>query len=186
LPGFVLDMNDAIGYAEHKFQKDQENISRCAMIDDLDKMVIQLIQGDLPLVMRPFASLAKRLGISEEDFLGRIRALKKRGIIRRFGATLRHQEAGFSANAMVAWKVKEDKIETVGRAMAKFRGVTHCYQRQTQKDWEYNLYTMIHGEDEEECYRIAEKISKKVGIKEYVLLFSEREFKKTSMQYFKK
>jgi len=86
----------------------------------------------------------------------------------------------------VAWKVKEDKIESVGKSMARFREVTHCYQRQTHKDWDYNLYTMIHGEDEGKCYEIAEKISRKVGVKEYVLLFSEREFKKTSMQYFGK
>ncbi|HEX9910106.1 MAG TPA: hypothetical protein VGA86_04415 [Desulfatiglandales bacterium] len=154
------------------------------MIDDVDKRVIQLIQGDLPLDLRPFAVLAVKAGISEDEFVERIVSLKKRGIIRRFGATLRHQEAGFSSNAMVAWIVPEERIEEVGKTMARFRAVTHCYQRKTSKGWPYNLYTMIHGDNREECYELAKKISRKAGIQDYILLFSEKEFKKTSMKYF--
>jgi DNA-binding Lrp family transcriptional regulator len=154
------------------------------MIDDVDKKVIQLIQGDLPLDLRPFAVLASKVGLSEQELVDRVASLKKRGIIRRFGATLRHQEAGFSSNAMVAWIVPEDRVEEVGRAMAKSRAVTHCYQRKTHKKWPYNLYTMIHGNGRDKCREIAEQLSQKVGIQDYVLLFSEREFKKTSMKYF--
>ena len=154
------------------------------MIDEVDKRVIQLIQGDLPLDLRPFAVLAVKAGISEEEFVERVVSLKQRGIIRRFGATLRHQEAGFSSNAMVAWIVPEERIESVGKTMARFRAVTHCYQRKTSKGWPYNLYTMIHGDNREECHEIAKKISRKAGIQDYILLFSEKEFKKTSMKYF--
>lgn len=150
----------------------------------MDKKIIRLIQGDLPMELRPFKILADKLGISEEEFIRRVESLKDREVIRRFGATLRHQDAGFSANAMVAWIVPEDKIEEVGNAMAQFREVTHCYQRQSYKDWKYNLYTMVHGESEEQCYRIAERLSAETGMTDYVLLFSEKEFKKTSMEYF--
>jgi DNA-binding Lrp family transcriptional regulator len=155
-----------------------------ATVDDLDKKVIGLIQGDLPLDPRPFAVMAEKIGISENEFVERVRSLKERGVIRRFGATLRHQEAGFSSNAMVAWLVPEHKVEEVGETMAQFREVTHCYQRRPQKNWKYNLYTMIHGDNEYECISIARGISNETGIEDYILLFSEREFKKTSMQYF--
>jgi DNA-binding Lrp family transcriptional regulator len=154
------------------------------MIDEVDKKVIQLIQGDLPLDLRPFAVLAEKAGISEKEFVERVASLKKRGIIRRFGATLRHQEAGFSSNAMVAWIVPEERIEEVGKAMSKFRTVTHCYQRKTCKGWPYNLYAMIHGDNREECRELAKKMSRKARIQDYILLFSEKEFKKTSMKYF--
>ena len=154
------------------------------MIDELDKKIIALIQGDLPLDLTPFASLAEEIGISEEDLLARIKSLKQRGIIRRFGATLRHQEAGFSSNAMVAWIVPEDRIEEVGKTLSDFREVTHCYQRRPQRDWRYNLYTMIHGEDRDRCCQAARRMSEKIGIEKYILLFSEQEFKKTSMEYF--
>jgi DNA-binding Lrp family transcriptional regulator len=154
------------------------------MIDPLDKKVIQLVQGDLPLDPKPFALLAEQLGITEHEFIARIRSLKEKGVIRRFGATLRHQEAGFSSNAMVAWNVPEERVKEVGKILAGFREVTHCYQRSAEPHWPYNVYTMIHGDNREECHALARRMSEKVGVEAYVLLFSEKEFKKTSMQYF--
>ena len=154
------------------------------MIDELDKKIIALIQGDLPLDPRPFALMADQIGIAEDQFVRRVNSLIDRGIIRRFGATLRHEEAGFRSNAMVAWVVPDEKVDETGRTLAEFREVTHCYQRRPRKDWRYNLYTMIHGDNRDECYEIARRMSKYTGIDEYVLLFSEREFKKTSMEYF--
>jgi len=154
------------------------------MIEERDKTIIGLIQGDLPLQKKPFAKMAESIGMTEIEFLERIRALKASGVIRRFGATLRHQEAGFSSNAMVAWIVPDDRIEEVGKAMAEFREVTHCYQRRPQKDWKYNLFTMVHGDDKEACYQVAKRMSQATGMDEHILLFSEKEFKKTSMAYF--
>lgn len=154
------------------------------MIDELDKKVINLIQGDIPLGPRPFALMAEKIGMSEEEFVTRVKDLKERGIIRRFGATLRHQEAGYSSNAMIAWSVPDERMEEVGKTLSRFREVTHCYQRRPQEDWHYNLYTMVHGSTREDCYQIAERMSRRVGIREFTLLFSEEEFKKTSMKYF--
>ncbi|NQT57312.1 MAG: Lrp/AsnC family transcriptional regulator [Desulfobacteraceae bacterium] len=154
------------------------------MIDEIDKKVIGLIQGDLPLDKRPFATMAKKIDLTEEEFLSRVKDLKKQGIVRRFGATLRHQEAGFSSNAMVAWVVPDDRVDEAGSLLSKFPEVTHCYEREPQKDWHYNLYTMIHGNNRDLCIQIAERMSRSIGIDQYVLLFSEKEFKKTSMEYF--
>jgi DNA-binding Lrp family transcriptional regulator len=154
------------------------------MVDETDKRVIGLIQGDIPLCERPFKELAAKVGISEDAFVERIRDLKKRGVIRRFGATLRHQEAGYSANAMSAWRVPEERADEVGKIIAGFREVTHCYRRRPHPKWPYNLYAMIHGRSEEDCRLAAERMSKLVGIDNYVLLFSAEEFKKTSMEYF--
>ena len=154
------------------------------MIDEIDKKIISIIQKDLPLDPRPFNLMAGKIGITEDQFVERVKSLIKMGVIRRFGATLYHQEAGFSSNAMVAWIVPEDRIEGIGMAMSEFREVTHCYQRRPQKDWKFNLYTMIHGDSRDECHEIARRLSLSTGINDYVLLFSEREFKKTSMEYF--
>lgn len=154
------------------------------MIDNIDKKIINIIQKDLPLIARPFAEISHKIGITEDECLRRVNRLIEQGAIRRFGATLRHQEAGYNSNAMVAWVVPEEKINETGMKMAEFREVTHCYQRETYKSWKYNLYTMIHGDSKKECHDIAEKISASTGIKEYELLFSEKEFKKTSMEYF--
>ena len=154
------------------------------MIDDKDKKIIGSIQGDLPHDLKPFEALAKKIGISEEEMIQRVRALKEKGIIRRFGATLRHQEAGFKSNAMVAWYVPEERIKEAGRGLAEFPEVTHCYQRKPQGDWHFNLYTMIHGSSRKECVKVAEKMARAIGVDDYELLFSEKEFKKTSMEYY--
>ncbi len=154
------------------------------MIEDMDKKVIRLIQGDIPMDQRPFFTMACKIGISEEEFLERVRGLVARGIIRRFGATLRHQEAGFNSNAMVAWLVPEERLEEVGETLSASREVTHCYHRRPHKDWPYNLFTMIHGNNRKACHEIAARMAESVHIKDYALLFSEKEFKKTSMAYF--
>jgi DNA-binding Lrp family transcriptional regulator len=154
------------------------------MVDDPDKKIIGLLQDDMPMDPRPFAIMADQVGITEEQFLSRVKSMVDSGIIRRLGATLHHQKAGFSANAMVAWIVPDGKVEEAGRIMAGFREVSHCYQRVTQGDWKYNVYTMIHGNSRDECREIARRISKNTGINEYAVLFSEKEFKKTSMEYY--
>ena len=113
-----------------------------------------------------------------------LRNLCDRGVIRRFGATIRHQKSGFKANAMVAWEVDEAGVLEVGEIMASFTAVSHCYRRDPKGDWPYNLYTMIHAKDMASCLATAAEMSKKAGVKTYTLLFSIRELKKTSMEYF--
>jgi DNA-binding Lrp family transcriptional regulator len=154
------------------------------MVDELDRRIIALLQKDIPLDLRPFAVMADDIGITEEQFISRVKSMMEQGIIRRFGATLHHQEAGFHSNAIVAWIVPEDRIEHTGKIVSGFREVTHCYQRRPQKGWRYNLYAMIHGHNRDECEEIARRMSKSMEIDEYLLLFSEKEFKKTSMEYF--
>lgn len=163
-----------------------ENINELIMLmlTDLEKRIIAAIQGDIPICARPYFEIAQKLDISEGTLLETLQDLCKRGVIRRFGATLRHQRSGFSANAMVAWKVDENRIEAAGEKMAAFAQVSHCYWRKQNGDWPYNLYTMIHAKDETSCRDIAQKLSTETGVNEYLLLFSRKELKKTSMKYF--
>ena len=154
------------------------------MLTETEKKVISALQGNMPVCERPYLALAREIGISEDEFLATAKALHDRGVIRRFGATLKHQKSGYKANAMVAWKVDEQRVEEVGPAMAAFDEVTHCYRRNPSGIWPYNLYTMVHASDEASCHAIARKISQAVGVTEYTLLFSRQELKKTSMRYF--
>jgi DNA-binding Lrp family transcriptional regulator len=154
------------------------------MLTELEKQVVGAIQGDIPVVQRPYREIAERLGISEALLLETLDSLCRRGVIRRFGATLRHQKSGYQANAMVAWQVDEGRIDEVGRKLAAFRTVSHCYRRNPRFRWPYNLYTMIHAKDEEGCRALARKLSAAAAVESYTILFSRRELKKTSMQYF--
>ncbi len=154
------------------------------MLTELEKKIIASIQEDMPVTEQPYAAIAEKLGITEAKLLDRLQDLSRRGVIRRFGATLRHQRAGFNANAMVAWKVDENRIKEVGQKMASFRQVSHCYRRNPTADWPYNLYTMIHANDERACHQTAKKMSRATSVEDYTLLFSREELKKTSMVYF--
>ncbi len=154
------------------------------MLTKLEKKILASIQGDIPITERPYLDIAEKLGISEDTFLEKLKDLCDRGVIRRFGATIRHQKTGFTANAMVAWTVDENRINDVGEKMASFREVSHCYRRNPNSDWPYNLYTMVHAKDEESCRETARKMSEASSVNTYTLLFSREELKKTSMEYF--
>jgi DNA-binding Lrp family transcriptional regulator len=154
------------------------------MLTKLEKKVIASIQGDMPVIEKPFAQIAADIGIEETQLLQILEKLIQQGVIRRFGATLRHQKSGYGANAMTAWLVEEDRMDEVGKMMASFKEVSHCYRRDPTPDWNYNLYTMIHGKDEAHCRKTAQMMSQKSGVHTYCLLFSRQELKKTSMKYF--
>jgi DNA-binding Lrp family transcriptional regulator len=148
-------------------------------IDDLDLQLLKEIQDGIQVTLRPYKAVAEQLGISEDEVISRLQMLKDEGIIRRFAATIGHRVLGIVANAMIVWKVPPDSIEKVGRIMASFEQVTHCYERPTTPEWPYNLYTVVHSQEREECANIAAEISRAAGIDDYQILFSEREFKKT-------
>ncbi len=154
------------------------------LLTEFEKQVISAIQGDMPIIEHPYRQIADQLGVDEQKLLDTLKKLVERGIIRRFGATLRHQKSGYQSNVMVAWKVDETRMDQVGNTMASFGAVSHCYRRDPTDQWPYNLYTMVHGKSEADCRQTARKMSEKSGVHEYEMLFSKRELKKTSMQYF--
>lgn len=155
-------------------------------LTDTEKRVIAVIQGDMPVVEQPFRQMAEEAGLGEEEFLRIVQDHVDRGIIRRLGATLRHQKSGYRANVMAAWQVEEERVLEVGRIMASFRAVSHCYRRDPAAGWPYNLYTMVHALDEVACRKTVEKMAARAGLDNYALLFSRRELKKSSMKYFTK
>lgn len=154
-------------------------------ITELDEKIMKCLQDDMPATLTPYKHIAEATGTTEEQVIARINVYKEKKWIRRFGATLRHAKAGFKANGMGVWKVPnpEDR-QRLGEEMASFREVSHCYERSSFNDWPYNLFTMIHGESKEDCEEVARRISEKTGVKEYDMLYSSREFKKSSMKYF--
>lgn len=154
------------------------------MLSPIEQEITRKLQEDFPLVPEPFRAIAEELGIPEKCLLSKIQALFNQGAMRRLGAVLHHRRAGYTANAMVVWNVPEERIEDVGKKMASFPQVSHCYQRAVVSGWPYTLYTMLHAKTEEECKTIAAAISQDVQISTYELLFSTVEIKKTSMKYF--
>lgn len=154
------------------------------MLTEKDKEIIRLLQQDLPLCPHPYAVLAEKLGIPETELLATVNSYLKTGILRRFGAVLKHQQAGFDCNVMVVWQVPPENIEVAGKALAAFPEVSHCYERPIYPHWPYSLFSMIHATNRRECEKIIQKISQTIGVTNYLPLYSLQEFKKVSMCYF--
>ena len=150
----------------------------------LQRRIVKSLQDGVPLTEQPFKEIARRLGISEDELLAQIEAWKADGAIRRFGAILHHQQAGYVVNAMGVWDVPDSQAEEFGRVAASFPAVSHCYQRPRFDGFPYNLYTMIHAKSRQECEKAARAISETTGIATYALLYTTAEFKKTSPVYF--
>ena len=149
-----------------------------------DKEFIRELQKDLEVTPRPFDTLAKNLGITVDELFKKAIEYETMGVMRRFAAILRHRDAGFAANGMIVWVVPEDKIDEVGYKLASFPQVSHCYRRPVYPDWPFNLFSMIHARTIEAAKKIAIELSNFVGINEYKILFSSREFKKERVKYF--
>ncbi|MFV0635734.1 Lrp/AsnC family transcriptional regulator [Mitsuokella sp. WILCCON 0060] len=153
-------------------------------MNELDKKIVCALQGDFPLVAEPYKVLAEEVGISEELFLERVKALSAEKKIRKMGAVLRHREVGFSSNVLVAWEVDPKRLDEVAKKMAESPSVSHCYDRTTAPDWPYNLYTMVHGHSREECESIVAGLAKETHVENRAMLYTKHEWKKVSMRYF--
>jgi DNA-binding Lrp family transcriptional regulator len=151
---------------------------------DQERAILALVQGDLPDSATPFADIAAQAGATEEQVLDLLHRLKADGSIRRFGATLRHQKAGYGDNVMSAWCVPDADVARVGEYMAGRPEISHCYLRTTYPDWRFNIYAMIHAKSRDEALATVKAISEATGLTDYDLLFSVKELKKTSMKYF--
>jgi len=158
--------------------------TKAEKISELDREYIRQLQKDIEIVKEPFKIITENLGISSTDLFNKIKEYEKIGIMRRFAAILRHRQAGFTANGMIVWKIPEEKVDEKGLKIASFPQVSHCYRRPIYPDWEFNLFSMIHARTIEAAEKIAKEISSVIGIDNYKILFSSREFKKERVRYF--
>jgi DNA-binding Lrp family transcriptional regulator len=153
-------------------------------LKDGEVAVVRGLQRDLPLEARPFDAVADRLDMGADEFLRTAASFKERGIMRRYGARLDHYRAGFVTNALSCWKVEPERLEQVGRTLASHSCVSHCYERRTAPQWQYNVYAMIHGHSQEEPLSIARRLSEETGVPDYLVLPSTKEYLKRRMRYF--
>lgn len=182
--GVKLDMlND--DPEEPKPTDKPKNVDKVPFIPtDRDKDFIRELQKDVEIIFEPFNEPAKRLGITVEQLFERAKEYERIGVMRRFAAILRHRDAGFVANGMIVWKVPEEKIDDIGMKLAEYPQVSHCYQRPVYQDWPYSVFSMVHARTKEACEKIGIEMSKRIGITEYKILFSSKEFKKERVKYF--
>ena len=160
-------------------------VESCTELSSSDHVRIRIACNDIPHTLTPFKDWDVSCDELREDL-----ALRR---MRRFGAILRHQEAGFAFNAMVCfaetvdsrqWSVDRSSVNPAGAILASKPYISHCYERPAFEGFPYTLYAMMHAQSAEELDRNIKEAAESIGNPDYVVLHSVRELKKTSFKFF--
>jgi len=147
-------------------------------MDSIDRKLVAQAEKGLPVLSEPFNQIAAETGITPQQAIQRLKQLREEGVIRRFGVSLRPISIGYAANAVVAWKVPEERVCELGAYFAGYKDISHCYEREVVAGrWEYNLYTVIHGRERTAVEELVKLLALVVGIADYVVLFSTKNLK---------
>ena len=154
-------------------------------VDATDLALLTALEDGLPLVARPFAALADRLGSDEAEVIIRLRRLLATGIVKRFGVVVHHRALGYGDNAMVVWDIPDERVGDVARTLAALPFVNLCYRRPRRPGWPYNLFCMIHGTDRRTVHEQITLANDTAGIGALPqgILFSTRAFKQRGARY---
>ena len=154
-------------------------------LDAVDRRIVLATQDGLPLVPRPYAAVARRVGISEAEVIRRLKRMLAEGVIRRIGAVPNHYALGYRANAMTVWDVDDERVEVLGAAVGARDFVSHCYERPRHApEWPYNLFAMVHGRDRPTVERHVAAIARLLAGDDrgHRVLYSTRILKKTGLR----
>ena len=154
-------------------------------MDSIDRRILKVTAGGLPLAPRPYAEVASWLGLTEDQVIDRMARMQDAGIIRRVAAAPNHYALGMVANGMSVWDVDDARAETLGERVGALPFVSHCYLRpRSLPDWPYNLFAMIHGRTPAEVEALRARVAAILGrsCRASDILYSTRILKKTGMR----
>lgn len=128
-------------------------------MDELDRQVINQLQGGFPVCERPFQEAAESLGATESELITRIRCMLDDGLLTRFGP-LFHAENMGGALSLCAMKVPAESFDEVVEQVNAFPEVAHNYQR----DHEMNMWFVLATETPDQLDECLQKIERTTGI----------------------
>ncbi len=155
-------------------------------VTERDRELLAAIEDGLPLVSRPYRTIARRLRVEQGEVISRLSRLIAGGVISRFGLVVRHRRLGYTHNAMAVWDIDASDVDALGDRLAKRSFVTLCYQRRRARPhWPYNLFCMIHGEKRalvEQQVRELDVLASERS-RGHAVLFSKRCFKQRGARF---
>jgi DNA-binding Lrp family transcriptional regulator len=128
-------------------------------MDDLDRRILEALQQDFPLCVRPYEVLAQRLGIDTELLWRRVEALLNGGVIRRLGASFDSHKLGFRST-LAAVRVGPELVDRAAQTIGRYPEVTHSYLR----DHEFNIWFTIITSDERRIETILHEIRTELSL----------------------
>lgn len=141
-------------------------------MDELDRLLLNLLQKGLPMESRPFLKLANELNITESEVIARIDKLKSQGYIRRLGGIVDSKKLGYYST-LCAISVPDERIDEVASIINKFSEITHNYVR----NYNYNIWFTIIAPSKDRVDEIISSIKAESGLKKVLSLPAVRLFK---------
>jgi DNA-binding Lrp family transcriptional regulator len=110
-------------------------------LEDLDKRLLNLMQGSFPIEPRPYLRVAEQAGIEETQAIARVKRLLDERIIRQVTPIFDTRALGYSS-MLVAAKVDPEHPHRAAQIINAHPGVSHNYLR----NHEFNLWFTIATE----------------------------------------
>jgi siroheme decarboxylase len=110
-------------------------------LEELDRRLLNLMQGKFPIEPRPYARVAELAGISEQEAMARVQHLLDQRIIRQVTPIFDTRALGYSS-MLVAAKVDSENPHRAASVINAHPGVSHNYLR----NHEFNLWFTIATE----------------------------------------
>jgi DNA-binding Lrp family transcriptional regulator len=107
-------------------------------LDELDKRLLNLLQGKFPLEPRPFARVGELAGVTEDEVLRRTHRLLDERIIRQITPIFDTRVLGYRS-MLVAAKVDPEHPWRAAKVINAHPGVTHNYLR----NHDFNMWFTI-------------------------------------------
>ena len=141
-------------------------------MDELDRTIINELQGGFPVCDHPFAEVAARLHTTEQELISRVDRLLKGGILSRFGPMYHAERMGGSLS-LAAMKIPESDFEWVAEIVNAIPEVAHNYARDHVLSMWFVLATETPGQHAAALARIERETGYPVydmpKIKEYFI-----------------
>lgn len=122
-------------------------------MDELDRALINTLQGGFPICERPYADVAARLDSDEQTVIARIGSLLERGLLSRFGPMYHAEQMG-GALSLAAMQIPPDDFERVAGIVNRQPQVAHNYARNHRLNMWFVLATETPDGQEETITRI--------------------------------
>lgn len=128
-------------------------------MDEIDRAIINALQGGFSLSPTPFADAAAPLGLTEAELIDRIAALRQSGVLSRFGPLYNADRFG-GHNTLVAMAVPADRFDVVADIVNSFAEVAHNYQR----DHHFNMWFVIAADSREKVAAVLTEVEARTGL----------------------
>ena len=108
-------------------------------MDLIDRKLLNIIQGNFPLVDQPYLVVGQELGITEQDVIGRLGELKRQNVVRQVSAIFDTRRLGYKTT-LVAIAYEPEQLHQGALFINRHPGVSHNYAREGSY---YNLWFTI-------------------------------------------